>query len=128
MKGSEVVELFRAVARQELDRIAASGHRAFPPMPPDEPIFYPVLTRKYAEQLARNWNSKDPASGFRGFVLRFRVRADYLSRFDVHTVGGTSHQEYWIPAKELEEFNCHIVGQIEVVAVYDSRCDVNAKR
>ncbi len=128
MKDNQVVELFRSVGRQELDRIAASGHRAFPPRSPDEPVFYPVLTRKYAEQLARNWQARDPNSGFRGFVLRFRVRADYLSRFEVHTVGDTAHQEYWIPAAGLEEFNCHIVGQIEVVAVYDSRCDVRVKR
>ena len=128
MKDNDVVELFRPVGRQELDLIAASGHRTFPPRPPDESTFYPVLSRKYAEQLARNWNAKDPNSGFRGFVLRFRVRADYLSRFDVHAVGDTSHQEYWIPAEELEEFNRHIVGQIEVVAVYDSRCDVGAKK
>jgi hypothetical protein len=28
------------------------------------------------------------------------------------------HQEYWIPAEELAEFNQNIVGSIEVIAEY----------
>ena len=28
------------------------------------------------------------------------------------------HQEYWIPAEDLAEFNLNIVGMIEVVAEY----------
>lgn len=28
------------------------------------------------------------------------------------------HQEYWIPAEELDEFNQNIVGQIEVIAEF----------
>ena len=28
------------------------------------------------------------------------------------------HEEYWIPAKDLEEFNRNIVGKIEVIAEF----------
>ena len=28
------------------------------------------------------------------------------------------HQEYWIPAEQLEEFNRNIVGRIEVISEY----------
>ena len=28
------------------------------------------------------------------------------------------HQEYWIPAEDLDEFNRNIVGPIEVVAEF----------
>ena len=35
--------------------------------------------------------------------------------YEVQTVGDVYHQEYWIPAEELEEFNRHIVGRIEIV-------------
>jgi hypothetical protein len=31
----------------------------------------------------------------------------------VQTVGGRVHQEYWIPAEDLAEFNRNIVGLIE---------------
>jgi hypothetical protein len=51
-------------------------------------------------------------------VTRLRVRADYLSRYEVQTVGGHLHQEYWIPAEKLPEFNRNIVGLIEVIAEF----------
>jgi hypothetical protein len=38
----------------------------------------------------------------------------------VKIVGGSIHQEYWIPAAELGEFNENLVGTIEVIAEYRS--------
>jgi hypothetical protein len=49
---SETTTLFRPVGQQELDLIAASGYRAFPPRLPEQPIFYPVLNEAYATQIA----------------------------------------------------------------------------
>jgi hypothetical protein len=46
------------------------------------------------------------------------VRKAFLERFEVQTVGGSEHQEYWIPAEDLEELNRNIVGRIEVIAEY----------
>lgn len=112
------VELFRPVGRAELDLIAASGYREFPPRLPHQPIFYPVLNEEYAAQIAREWNTKDPASGCVGYVTRFGVRRDHLAGYTVQRVGGPHHLEYWIPAEELAEFNRHIVGQIEVIGGY----------
>ena len=51
-------------------------------------------------------------------MLRFHVDGNFLARYAVQTVGARVHQECWIPAGELEEFNRHIVGPIEVIAVY----------
>jgi hypothetical protein len=110
-----VITLYRPVGQAELDLVAASGYRAFPPRLPEQPIFYPVLTREYAEQIARDWNTKDERSGFVGYVTQFAVDADYLNRFEVKKVGGKDHLEYWIPAAELEEFNRHICGKILVI-------------
>jgi hypothetical protein len=39
-------------------------------------------------------------------------------RYDIQTVGGSIHQEYWIPAEDLPEFNRDIVGKIEVIAEF----------
>src|SRR5262249_39545016 len=97
--------LFRPVGEKELELIRRSGRRAFPPRLPGQPLFYPVLNEAYAAQIARDWNTKDPASGFAGYVTRFSVRKRFLDRYTVRTVGGGIHQEYWIPADELEEFN-----------------------
>lgn len=107
--------LFRPVGQAELDLIAAAGWRAFPPRLPHQPIFYPVLAEEYAVQIARDWNTRDAASGYVGYVTRFAVDAGYLSRFAVETVGASSHRELWVPAEELDELNRHIVGQIEVI-------------
>jgi len=112
------IALYRPVGQKELDLIAASGYRAFPPRLPEQPIFYPVLNREYAEQIARDWNTKDERSGFAGYVLEFDVDSGYLAGFEVKKVGGTQHLEYWIPAEELEEFNRHIQGTIRIIGKY----------
>ena len=119
MAANDLITLYRPVGQRELDLIRESGGRRFPPRLPDQPFFYPVLTRRYAEQIARDWNTKDANSGHRGYVLRFQVRAAYLDRLEVHTVGDSSHREYWVPAGELAEFNSNIVGEIEVVVAFD---------
>lgn len=111
----EAITLYRPVGQKELDLIAASGFRAFPPRLPHQPIFYPVLNEEYAVQIARDWNTKDAASGYAGYVTRFRVRAEFLATYDVQTVGGRSHHEYWIPAEQLDAFNAALIEPIEVI-------------
>jgi len=110
--------LFRPVGPKELALIEASGYREFPPRLPQQPIFYPVLTAEYATKIARDWNAKDPSTGYRGYVTRLAVRRAFLDRYAVQTVGGVQHQEYWIPADDLPEFNQNIVGLIEVIAEF----------
>jgi hypothetical protein len=114
----ETTTLFRPVGAAELRLIEESGWRAFPPRLAHQPIFYPVLDEDYAVQIARDWNTKDAASGNAGYVTRFAVRADFLARYEVQTVGARRHRELWIPAEELEEMNRNIVGTIEVVAEF----------
>jgi hypothetical protein len=104
--------LYRPVGQAELDLIAASGYRRFPPRLPEQPIFYPVCNEEYAAQIANRWNTAD---GNVGYVTRFAVRSDFLAKYDVHIVGSRIHAEYWIPAEELEGFNDEIVGAIDVI-------------
>jgi hypothetical protein len=118
MTGAETTVLFRPVGQQELDLIAATNWTAFPPRLSWQPIFYPVLNEEYASFIAREWNTKDEASGYVGYVLRFQVRTDFLSNFQVQKVGGASALEYWIPADQLSEFNSNIVGHIEQIATF----------
>ena len=113
----ETTILFRPVGLEELELIRSSDFTRFPPRLAEQPIFYPVLNEEYAVQIARDWNAKhDPTKV--GYVTRFEVRREFLLRYDVQTVGGSTHQEYWIPAEDLEEFNRNIVGKIEVIAEY----------
>jgi hypothetical protein len=113
----ETITLYRPVGSKELALIRESRFRRFPPRLPEQPIFYPVLNEEYATKIARDWNAKYNNEKV-GYVTRFRVRKDYLQRYEVQTVGGSIHQEYWIPAEELEEFNANIIGEIEIIAEY----------
>ncbi|HVY66631.1 MAG TPA: hypothetical protein VHH11_17550 [Gammaproteobacteria bacterium] len=110
-----VTTLYRPVGPKELELIELSQWRRFPPRLPEQPIFYPVLNREYARQIARDWNVRESGAGF---VTRFAVDAQFLSRYAVQTVGGSIHKELWVPAGDLEEFNDHIVGTIEVVDTF----------
>lgn len=114
------VVLYRPVGATELELIRESGYREFPPRLPHQPVFYPVLNEEYATKIARDWNTKDAVSGYAGFVTRFRVAAEFLERYDVQVVGGSMCQEYWIPAEDLDDFNHHIVGNIDVIAEFTS--------
>lgn len=114
----KTVTLYRPIGQKEYELIRDSGFRRFPPRLAAQPIFYPVLNEAYAIQIARDWNTRDAASGYTGYVTRFEVQADYLSQYDVQTVGSQTHQEYWIPAEDLDGFNQQIVGLIEVTAEF----------
>ena len=89
--------------------------RAFPPRLPEQPIFYPVTTEEYAVKIARDWNVRASGSGF---VTQVAVKKSYLDGYEIQEAGGKAHQEYWIPAEELDAFNAAIVGEIEVVRAY----------
>jgi hypothetical protein len=85
--------LFRPVGIDELRLIAGSDFRSFPPRLPQQPIFYPVLVREYAEPIAREWNATAP--GHAGFVTRFEIDDTFASRYPVQVVGDRRHQELW---------------------------------
>jgi hypothetical protein len=114
----ELTVLYRPVGQREYELIEATGFRRFPPRLPEQPFFYPVTNQDYAAQIARDWNAKDDASGRTGYVLRFRVRTEFLQKYPVRTVGSAAHQEYWVPADELEELNDRIDGLIEAIECF----------
>lgn len=105
------VVLYRPVGPKELELIKESGWKKFPPRLSWQPIFYPVLNEEYAIQIARDWNVGESGAGF---VTRFLIKGEYIKKFAVQNVGGEIHNELWVPAEELEEFNSHLVGLIEV--------------
>lgn len=109
------ITLYRPVGPQELALIEGSGWSAFPPRLPHQPIFYPVTNEDYAIQIARDWNVKESGSGF---VTRFEVDAEYAARFPRKIVGSRIHEELWVPADELAEFNTRIIGKITVTQAF----------
>ncbi|WP_112133757.1 ADP-ribosylation/crystallin J1 [Glycomyces dulcitolivorans] len=115
MTDSKTLTLWRPCGPAELELVRASGWKAWPPRLPDQPIFYPVLNEDYAVKIARDWNA--PRDGV-GYVTRFEVDRDFAERYPVQQAGGRTILELWVPAEELDEFNRHIVGKIEVVSEF----------
>jgi hypothetical protein len=113
-----VTTSFRPVGQAEFDLIRDSAFQRFPPRLPGQPYFYPVLNVDYATQIAKEWNTKDPQTGYAGYVLRFQVDSEFLTQYAVHQVGDVTHLEYWILAADLAAFNEKIVGTIEVIAEF----------
>lgn len=114
----EQVTLYRPVGLKELELIAESGMKCYPPRLAWQPIFYPVLNAPYAMQIASEWNVNDPGSGYAGFVTQFDIPKDYFDKFEVQNVGGFMHEELWVPAEVLQEFNRRIIGEIVVTHAY----------
>jgi len=108
----ETVTLYRPTGPKELELVKESGYKKWPPRLPEQPIFYPVTNKEYADQIAREWNVK--SSGV-GYVTKFHVKTSFMEKYEIQTVGGSNHTEWWIPAEELEELNNNIVGTIEVI-------------
>lgn len=104
---------YRPVGLEELLLIYRSAMSRFPPRLPEQPIFYPVLSAEYAEEIARVWNA---ASGsLAGYVTEFEIDDAYADSLEPHQVGARAHLEFWIPAESLSEFNDCILGQIRLI-------------
>jgi len=114
-EGGACMILYRPVGKAEYDLILQSDFTAYPPRLPEQPIFYPVLNEKYAREIAEKWNRRYPDSQYTGYVTTFEIDDIYISQFPVQTVGTSYHQELWIPAEELENFNRHIIGKIQII-------------
>ena len=112
---NDVVTLYRPTGPEELELVAASGYRRWPPRMPEQPIFYPVTNEEYAKEITIKWNV--PSSGA-GYVTRFFVKKSFMDHYSIHKVGGEDHTEWWIPVEDLEELNDNIVGLIEVIGAY----------
>ncbi len=112
---SETVTLWRPTGLHELRLLAQTGWQNWPPRLPDQPIFYPVLNRLYAEEIARDWNAKRNAPPI-GFITEFEVQSEVAIQYKIQVVGTQDrHQELWVPAEELNDFNRGIVGPIRVI-------------
>jgi len=114
---TDTVTMYRPVGKNELALIEESHFTAYPPRLPDQPIFYPVLNEGYARQIAKTWNSR-LNDDKEGYVTRFKVKKSVSDKYQPEIVGGKEHEEIWVPAEELADFNAAIVDKIEVIAKF----------
>ena len=76
-----------------------------------------MLDEEYATKIARAWSTEEAGTAFAGYVVRFEVDAAYLARYAPQQVG-SGIDELCVPAEDLDQFNAHIHGPIELVAEY----------
>lgn len=110
--------LYRPIGEKELVLIAESGFKKFPPRLEWQPIFYPVLNELYACEIASQWNTKDEFGNYLGFVTEFKVTEEEFLKYNMENVGGSHHNELWVPSEDLERFNNAIVGEIDIIKIY----------
>lgn len=110
-----MITLYRPVGLYEMELILEMKSSGFPLRLPGQPIFYPVLNREYAEEIAHKWNTVDTSSGYAGFVTGFDVDESYIKCFERKVVGHSKHEELWIPAEQLNEFNQNINGYVRIL-------------
>jgi len=110
------MKLYRPVNQAELDLIIANDWKAFPPRLVGQPIFYPVLNARYAEDINRQWNV--PSYGT-SYTLIFEVKDEYLKQYKVEKAGLDYHLEFWIPSEDLDNFNDNIVGEIAILETFE---------
>ncbi len=120
------MRLYRPVGLYELAKIAAVDFCAYPPRLPEQPFFYPVLNRPYAEEIASRWNPPDPNSGFAGFVTTFVVPDAAAERFPTRVLGASRHEELWVPAEDQAWLEARFEGAIEVLAAWAGKRLVEA--
>ncbi|YCM46190.1 bifunctional nicotinamidase/pyrazinamidase [Verrucomicrobiaceae bacterium 227] len=112
----KTITLYRPTGPHELAKLEANNFTAWPPRLPDQPIFYPVMNQAYAAQIATEWNIRDTGSGY---VTRFKVDRHFLKSYPRKVVGGSQHEELWIPSEDLDQLNKHLVGKIEVIQHFE---------
>lgn len=117
-----MVTLYRPVGFKEMELILNTGSRRYPPRLSMQPIFYPVLNYKYAEEIAKKWNTEDANSGYVGYVTEFEIDKEYYNTHEEHTVGASYHKELWILADKLDEFNEHVMGNIRIKNAFYGKC------
>ncbi len=110
--------LYRPIGEKELILIQESEYKAFPPRLEWQPIFYPVLNEEYASEIAKKWNTNDEFGNYLGFVTAFDITEEEFRKYKIENVGGPIHNELWVPAEDLEQFNKSIIGQIRVINVF----------
>ena len=85
--------LYRPVGLTEMKLILDLNLKAFPPRLPEQPIFYPVLNKQYADQIASEWNTKDrfsgSALGSAGVISRERIQADISAPANCPSAAGS---------------------------------------
>jgi hypothetical protein len=112
---ADTIALYKSLSPLQLEAVIQSGWRGFATEGPKQQYFYPKLHQHYAESLARQWDAVQSSAGY---VVEFTMPVDFMSRYNIQTIGYAEHSEYRIPVADLAWFNSHIAGRITLVSTF----------
>jgi len=110
--------LYRPVNLKELDFIRQSGWKGFPARLKEHRLFYADINDAYSVQISNEWNI--PAYDV-VYITRFKVNSEFISNYKAENAVSNIHNEIRIPPDDLDAFNKHIVGLIEVIGSINSQ-------
>jgi hypothetical protein len=114
------IRLYKPLSPLQLEEVINSGWSSFAVDSPLQKVFYPKIHRRYAENLARQW---DAVQFNAGYVVAFDVPTEFMAKYEIQTTAYEEHREYVVPVEELSLFNQNIKGKISVVTTFKREND-----
>lgn len=106
--------IYRSCGLPEWRLIRQDGRGKFPACMIRADIFYPSLLFENACGLAREFNTRDPASEFAGLVLACDVPPDFLREYDDPEL---EPEALWLPPETRAAINDALQGPLRVCEV-----------
>lgn len=107
--------LFKPVNPNELEEIEKEGLTLFPKNLYKD-FFYPVVTELYAIKIAKEFIIPEYN---KAVIIKFEIDTSFLKNYNIKSVGSLFNKEYWIPEKDMDEFNKNIGGKFVITKEYN---------
>ena len=113
------MELYRPISEEEYRGVEERNFRGFPPREQGQQLFTALLSAEGASLIARRMRfEKAPHNTV--YVVSFMVEDSYIRQYPVQHADQRDSRALWIPAEEVDCLNQHLVGEIRLVAKYET--------
>jgi hypothetical protein len=111
---AETQTLVGLVSENELPLIVAANFAAFPVQSSEPAIFYALASRRGGRAFKEFLDRKSQQRC--GYVIRCEAPKSFIAQYEIAQANHKDHVEYRVPAGDVEAFNRHLVGKINVVS------------
>ena len=113
------MELYRPLTEEEYRGVEAQNFKGFPPREQGQPLFTALLSAEGATLIAKRMRfEKSPRNMV--YVVSFIVEDSYIRQYPVQHADQRDSRALWIPAEEVNLLNQHLIGEIRLVAQYET--------
>lgn len=116
------MELYRPLSEEEYRAVEQLQFKGFPPREQGQPLFTALLSQEGATLIARRMRfEKQPRNMV--YVVSFMVEDSYIRQYPVQHADQRDSRALWVPAEEVDCLNQHLVGDIRLVAKFETDRD-----